>query len=85
MTDSSSEPGGRPRREAQSSENPLSRGQLEDLSTGAQRARKILGAARTATVTGWSLGAFGVLSILSGLKNPVGLLVGGALLAVAWN
>lgn len=71
--------------ETQPKHNPLSVEQLEELSTAAHRAEKILGAARVAAMTGWSVGTFGVLSILFGLRSPAGLLVGGALLAVAWN
>ena len=50
-----------------------------------QRAGKVLGAAKVAALTGWTVGAFGVLSLLFSLLSPTGVLVGGALVAVAWN
>ena len=49
------------------------------------RAGKILGAARVAAVTGWTVLVFGVLTLLVTLFSPMGVLLGGALLAVAWN
>jgi hypothetical protein len=50
-----------------------------------ERGGKIRGAAKVAAFTGWTVGAFGVLSLLAGLFSLSGVLVGGALLAVAWN
>ena len=66
-------------------DGPLSPAQLEALATGMARARKILGAARLAAFTGWSLLAFAVLSFLLTLFSRTGVLVGCALVAVAWN
>jgi hypothetical protein len=66
-------------------DRPLSSAQIEALGTAMQRAGKVLGAAKVAAFTGWTVGAFGVLSLLFSLLSPTGVLVGGALLAVAWN
>jgi hypothetical protein len=66
-------------------ESPLSPGQLDALAAGMARARKVLGAARLAAFTGWTLLAFGVLSFLLTLFSLTGVLVGCALGAVGWN
>lgn len=66
-------------------QSPLSQAQLQELATAMERGQKIRGAAKVAAFTGWTVGAFGVLSLLFGLFSLQGILVGGALLAVAWN
>jgi hypothetical protein len=58
---------------------------MEALAEGMARAGKIFRAGRVAAVTGWSVVAFGVLSLLASLLSPKGVLVGGALLWVGWN
>lgn len=64
---------------------PLSDAQMEALAEGMARAGRIFRAGRVAAVTGWSVVAFGGLSLLFGLLSPRGVLVGGALLWVGWN
>lgn len=64
---------------------PLSSAHLSALAEGMERARKILRAGRVAAATGWSVVAFGALSILVSLLSPQGVLVGGALLWIGWN
>jgi len=64
---------------------PLSTAQIEALAKGMARAGRIFRAGRVAAVTGWSVGAFGVLTVLLSLLSPKGVLVGGALLWVGWN
>jgi len=66
-------------------DSPLSSAQTEELATAMLRAGKVLRAAKVAAFTGWTEGAFGVLSLLVTLPSPKGVLVGGSLLAVAWN
>ena len=66
-------------------DSPLSPAQLDALAVGAARAGKILGAARLAAFTGWTLLAFGVLSFLLTFFSLTGLLISCALGAVAWN
>ena len=66
-------------------ESPLSPAQLDALAAGLARAGKILGAARLAAFTGWTLLAFGVLSFLITFFSLTGVLVSCALGAVAWN
>lgn len=65
--------------------SPLSPVQLDELATAMKRAGKIRAAARAAAFTGWTSLALGALSLVLSLFSPVGVLVGGALLAVAWN
>jgi hypothetical protein len=66
-------------------QSPLSRDQLAALAAALARARGILRAARLAAFTGWTLLAIGILSLLVSLFSVKGVLVGCALLAVAWN
>lgn len=66
-------------------DRPLSRDQLDALAGALARAGKILRAARLAAFTGWTLLAIGILSLLVSLFSVKGILVGCALLAVAWN
>ncbi|GMR12538.1 MAG: hypothetical protein BMS9Abin29_0728 [Gemmatimonadota bacterium] len=49
------------------------------------RSKKILAAGKVATFNGWTLGVLGGLSILLGLFSLTGLIVGVALVIVAWN
>ncbi len=58
---------------------------MQALADGMGRAGKIFRAGSVAAVTGWSVIAFGALSILASLLSPKGVLVGGALLWVGWN
>ena len=66
-------------------EGPLSPQQIDALATAMQRSRKALGGARAAALTGYTLVAFGVLSLLMSLGSPTGLVASLAVLAVAWN
>ncbi len=47
--------------------------------------KRILGAAKLATVNGWSLAVFGGLSVMVGLISLTSLVIGAGLLAFAWN
>lgn len=76
---SDSPPGADPER------SPLNDEQLQELALATARAGKILGAAKAAALTGWTVGVAGGLSLLFGILSPTGLLTGLALLAVAWN
>lgn len=71
--------------DSSSEARPLSPAQTEELATAMQRAVKILGAAKVAALTGWTVGACGVLTLLLTLFSPAGVLLGGALVVVAWN
>jgi len=64
---------------------PLSAEQLGEVSSANRRAASILKAGRVATFNGWTLGTFGVVSLLFGLGSVTAFLVGAGLLAVAWN
>lgn len=67
-------------------ESPLSPEQRRELGAAEKRLRKrILGAAKVATFNGWTLGAFGVLSLLTAAFSVVGLVAGAVLLGFAWN
>jgi len=68
-----------------SEDSPLTAAQMQALADGMERAGKILRAGRMAALTGWSVIAFGAISILASLLSPKGVLVGGALLWVGWN
>ena len=80
-----SEPQPRSQPDPTEDEGPLSSAQIEELASAMERAGKVFRAARVAGITGWTVGAFGVLTLLSSLLSPAGVLGGGALLAVAWN
>jgi hypothetical protein len=64
---------------------PLTPGQQAELAAANERAQKILKAGRVATFNGWTIGTFGVLSVLLGLGSLTALVVGAGLLVVAWN
>jgi hypothetical protein len=66
-------------------EPDLSPEQLRVLEDAGRRARTFLGAARVATINGWSIGIFAVLTILFGFLDPVALLLGFGMAAVARN
>lgn len=69
-----------------STDGPLSPEQKEALREANERLRKpILGSATVATFNAWTLAVFGGLSALAGLFSPATLLVGIALLGIAWN
>jgi len=78
-------PAERSRSEPPPEDAPLSTAQIEALAEGMARARRIFRAGRVAAVTGWSVVAFGGLTLLFSLLSPKGVLVGGALLWVGWN
>ena len=64
----------------------LSPEQRAALQEGAARLKLVLRPARIARVNGWTVGIFGVLSVLFGLvSGGGGIFVGLALVAVAWN
>lgn len=68
------------------SDDPLSSEQKEVLAEAATRLKTLLRAARVARVNAWTVGIFGALSVLWGLASGGGgVVVGLALLAVAWN
>lgn len=69
-----------------SDSGPLSADERETLRIANERLNKrILGAAKVATVNAWTLAGFGGLSVMTGVFSPTGLVVGAGLLAVAWN
>ncbi len=69
-----------------SDSGPLSTEEREMLQIANERLNKrILGAAKVATVNAWTLAVFGGLSVMAGVFSPTGLVVGAGLLAVAWN
>ena len=69
-----------------SDSGPLSAEERETLRIANQRLNKqILGAAKVATVNGWALAVFGGLSVMTGVFNLTGLVIGALLLAFAWN
>lgn len=80
-----SEPHSRSQPDPTAVESPLTSAQIEELTTAMKRAGKVYRAAKVAGLTGWTVGAFGALTILGSLLSPTGVLGGGALLAVAWN
>lgn len=68
------------------SEGPLSPDQREELQRANERLQKpILGSAKVAGINAWTLAIFGGLSVLAGLFSLSTLIVGVALLAIAWN
>ena len=83
IPDMSSQPESTP--DAPTSDSPLSQAQIEELATAMHRAAKILGAAKVAAFTGWTVMVCGLLTLLLTLFSPTGVLLGGALLMVAWN
>ncbi len=64
---------------------PLTPGQRAELAGANHRAERILKAGRVATFNGWTIGAFGALSVVLGLGSLTALVVGVGLLVVAWN
>lgn len=65
---------------------PLSVQQKATLEEAATRLRKLMRAARIGKVNGWTVAIFGVLTVVWGLlSGGRGILVGLALIAVAWN
>ncbi|MGW8266669.1 MAG: hypothetical protein ACWGSQ_09895 [Longimicrobiales bacterium] len=79
------EPDSPPQAEPAAGESPLTSAQIEQLATAIKRAGKVYRAAKVAGITGWTVGVFGVLTLLTNLFSPTAVLGGGALLAVAWN
>jgi hypothetical protein len=68
-----------------SSDPTLSPEQHRALEEARARARKILSAAKVAAFNGWTIGAFAVLTILFGLRNPAVLALGVGMGVVARN
>jgi hypothetical protein len=64
---------------------PLTADQLAEVSAANKRAVDILKAGRVASFNGWTIGTFGVISVLFGLGSLTALVVGVGLLVVAWN
>ncbi len=71
--------------ESDANQGPLSHEQREDLTKATERAGKILGAGKVATFNGWTLGAFGAVSLLFGLFSLTGFIAGPCLLVLAWT
>jgi len=67
------------------SASPLSPEQHQELQDAKARAGSFLGAAKVATLNGWSVGFFAGVSILFGLTSLPGFLVGVGLAVVARN
>jgi len=67
------------------SANPISDEQQKEFAEAGKKLAKILRAGKIASVTGWTLVVFGVLSALLGLFSLPGMVVAGALLALGWN
>jgi hypothetical protein len=65
--------------------SPLSPEQQQELRTAKTSARSFLGASKVATFNGWTIGFFAFVSILSGIFDLSGLLVGLGLALVARN
>ena len=69
-----------------SDSGPLSAEERETLRIANERLNgRILGAAKVATVNGWTLAIFGGLSVMTGVFGLTGPVVGAGLLAFAWN
>jgi hypothetical protein len=69
-----------------SDQDPLAPEQKQRLAAATVERDRLLRPARLARMNGWSLGIFGGLSILIGLvTGGGGILVGAALVALAWN
>lgn len=67
-------------------QGPLSPDHLRMLGEARRRAKKVRRAAGVAAFSGWTMLAFGVLSIMAGVLGSMGDLVVGAILSVlAWN
>jgi hypothetical protein len=58
---------------------------LAQLADARSRARRVLRAASGATLGGWTLAVFGVLTALCGLTDPPSLVLAGGMGAVAYN
>jgi len=66
-------------------DSPLTPDQQAELREAMERAGSFLGAAKVATLNGWTFGIFAALSILFGLFSLTGFLVGVGLAVVARN
>lgn len=65
---------------------PLSAGERAELEAARAALKPVDRAARWATMTLWTVGGFGILTVLWGLvSGGGGVVVGAALVAVAWN
>lgn len=64
---------------------PLSGAQKAALDDAAVRLHTLLRPARIASVNAWTLGIFGALTLIWGVVGGGGVLIGLALLTVAWN
>ena len=65
--------------------SPLTPEQLQELHVAKESASSFFGAAKVAAFNGWTIGFFAVVSILSGLLSPTGLVVGVGLAVVTRN
>jgi hypothetical protein len=64
---------------------PLSPEQQAELADAKERAKPLLGAARTATYNIWSMGIFAAFTIVFGLFSFTAMALGIGLAAVTWN
>ena len=55
-----------------------------ELQAAAVTGRKVRRAARVAAVDGWTVGAFGALTMLVGLTDPTSLAIGAVMIVIAW-
>jgi hypothetical protein len=67
------------------SASPISDEQQKEFAEAGKKLAKILRAGKIASVSGWTLVVFGVLSALMGLFSLTGMVVAGGLLALGWN
>jgi len=74
-----------PHPDLEPSASPISPEQQEEFAEAGMKLAKILRAGKMASVSGWTLVVFGVISALLGLGSVTGMLVAGALLALGWN
>lgn len=66
------------------SAQPLSDANYRELAEAEQRARKIRRAISVAKFDGWTVGAFGALTLLFGIFSPAGWIMGLGMCAVAY-
>lgn len=65
--------------------SPLTSDHFIVLADARQRARKVFRAASTATMSGWTTALFAAVTILFGLTDPLSLLLGAGMGAIAYN
>lgn len=64
--------------------SPLSAEHLRQVQDARTRAKKVRRCITVAQFDGWSVGVFGALTLLFGVFSPVGWVLGGGMLAVAY-